>query len=759
MAVYLNVGEAPAANPAHQDPPPLAPRFRREPLPNLVGEPAHAVGVAVADLDLDFDLDLLVLADRTAPTAVFNDRLLRFHRSALPASLVNAGPWNGALVLDANHDGRSDLFLVGPGQRPVLLLSQRVPGEKDAGKLFTAGVTNSPPLLQALAVDLDHDGWTDVVGLSEQRQPVLLHNEGGRLVHAAEALGLNSAWPKDLVAVQVANFTGSKYRDLMVWSESAGLSLYANQGNGNNALKLDLAGHRRVEPAGTIIRCNADGFGVWVVAQVDALWTGAENTTLSAGLAQSRQPLLLGIGKHTHADVVRAHWPDNCWQAELSLPACQLHRLEEVNRKQDSCPVLFTWDGERFVFVTDFLGAGTLGECLPGGAYNTPRPEESVKIEAGQLKPRDGEYVLKVAEPMNEVTYLDRLQLVVLDHPADVQVYPDERFVTSGPGPSQELLAFRRQVFPERARDHRGRDVTQKLLRWDRDAVSDFAARAWLGFAEDHWVELDFGDRLSGFGPNDRLALCLAGWTDYPYPESIWAADQAGIASQSPVLERLGDDGKWRPLLEAGFPAGLPRLMTVDVTGKLTGPRCVLRLRTNMQVYWDQAFVAPLLDRAGAVRATPLGVSRAELSVRGCMKEYSPDGRQPTVYDYDRLEPVPVSRLAGRMTRLGDVTELLQAADDRFVIFGPGDEVTVRFDARNLPELPAGWVRSFVLRTWGYCKDCGPFTATGATVEPLPFRAMRGYPYGPDESYPRDPLHEEYRRRYNTRQVGPEVRR
>src|SRR5207245_2012780 len=94
------------------------------------------------------------------------------------------------------------------------------------------------------------------------------------------------------------------------------------------------------------------------------------------------------------------------------------------------------------------------------------------------------------------------------------------------------------------------------------------------------------------------LFLCLAGWTDYAYPESIFAASQAGVQLQPPVLERLGPDGKWQTILpDAGFPAGLPRVITVDVTGKLPGPNCVLRLRTNMQVYWDRIFAAGCLDR------------------------------------------------------------------------------------------------------------------------------------------------------------------
>jgi tetratricopeptide (TPR) repeat protein len=747
LAVWLNVGEAKPASPS-QDPPPLTSAFRRfGASAQVLGGAAAVANVVVSDVDGDQDVDLLVLADRAAPVFVRNGRLLRFEREAVPEALLPAGRWNGALTLDANHDGRADLLVIGPGQAPVLLLSKEDPSRR-VGPWFGIGATNSPPLLHAQAVDLDYDGWTDVVGLSEERRPVLLHHDGERLVHAREALGRDADWPKDLVAVAVAELTGDPFLDLLIWSESAGLQLYANQGNGNSAVRLELFGHRRVDPAGEIVRCNADGVGAWVIAQAGPLWTGLEYTTLSAGLGQSRPPVVLGLGRRPQPDVVRLRWPDNCWQAEFGVQPGGVVRLEERNRKDTSCPVLFTWDGRRFVFVTDFLGAGSVGEALPDGSHRRPRGEEAVKIEAAQLAPADGHYVLKVAEPMAEVVYLDRLQLAVLDHPADVRVYPDERFGYAGPLERQELFAFRKEVYPVTARDHRRRDVTATLRAWDRDMVRDYARRTWLGFAEEHWIELDFGDRLAAFGPRDRLVLCLAGWTDYVYPESLWAAAQAGVAMQPPVLEKQAADGSWQPIVpDLGFPAGLPRMMTLEVTGKLGGPRCVLRLRTNLCVYWDQVFVAPLLERAQAVRETDLEVVSATLATRGCAQEFSPDGRQPTVYDHDRLEPVPVHRPLGCLTRLGDVTELLRAADDRFVVFGPGDEVTVRFDARRLPALPAGWTRSFVLRTWGYSKDTAPFTAHGDTVEPLPFRGMSNYPYGPNERHP----HPDYRRQYNTR--------
>lgn len=759
IKVYLHVGEAPPGEPGKELAVPLECDFEPADKRPALQSKEPAIAVAASDLDGDRDLDFLVLPERSPPAVVINDRLLRFRREKLDSALAPASAWNGALVLDVDHDRRSDLLLVRSGKPPVLLEGRATPGQKDVDRWFGGIALTAPALKQATAVDVDFDSWTDVLGIDEKGRVVLLHNEGGHLVDVQ--IPTSEALPEGLVALAVADVLGNDFPDLVLWSEEKGLQLYENRGNGNHALHVRLVGlNSRDTRQGNRIRCNADGVGAWVRAQSGSLWAGQENTTLSAGLGQSRPPLALGLGRHDEAQVLRVAWPDGSLQAVLDARAGpRQRRVVQTNRLPGSCPILFTWNGERFVFVTDFLGAGSVGEMGASGACRPPRPEESVKIEAEQLTARDGFYELRMAEPLSEITYLDHLQLVALDHPPGVRVYPDERFASSGPPPSQDLIAFSKEIHPLRAVDQRGRDVASTLRHWDRRTVDGFARRSWIGFAEEHSVELDFGRQLEGIGAGEHLYLCLAGWTDYAWPQSIWAAEQGGVKMQPPLLECQEAGGRWQVVGEIGFPAGLPRMMLVDVTGKIEGSPCRLRLRTNLTVYWDQTFLAAGCRRLVAdakadsegLTARCLEVSSAVLTPTGLMREYSPDGRLPTIFDHDRFDAEPMPVPAGRRTRHGNVTSLLQQVDDCFVVFGPGDDLAVRFDARCLPPLSPGWKRSFVLRTHGYCKDTGPFTATGATVEPLPFRAMRGYPPGPGEHYPDDAPHRGYQREFNTR--------
>lgn len=745
--IFINTGEA-ALVEGGQKPGPLSIRFRPSPRPadNQLGlkivEPT--IGSVLADVDGDHDVDWLVLPSRGNPQLILNDRLLRFHgQGDLP---ISKEIWNGGLVLNLDQGNRSSLLLLPQGKTP-LLIKNRVTGDpKEKGEWFPSVPVQSPPLRQAQAIDWDLDGWTDVAGITEQGFPTLLHNDGkGRLVESFGLLGKPDLGKNNVVAQGIADFSGACQLDIMVWRAGLGLELHRNQGTGNHLMRIQLTGLR---DKGTFLRTNADGIGSRVIAQVDRLYTSVENTTLFSGLGQSRLPLMLGLGRAHQADVVRIFWPDNVLQSETNVGACTVSTIREINRKGTSCPLLLTWNGEQFVYITDFLGAGSVGELGPDGSTRPPRPEESVQIESHQLKPDKGYYTLKIAEPLDEILYLDQLELEVVDLPPGQHFHPDERFATVDPQPTGELFVLGTPISPIRAVTHTGIDVTNILEKRDGKTVDFFKRRGWIGFAEDHFVELDFGDRLKATSRNDRWVLTLAGWIDYPYPESIYAASQAGVPMKPPVLECYRH-GKWEKIEELGFPAGLPRVMTRELTNKLDSNDSRFRIRTNLQVFWDQIDLAPVVENKNPI--TKLPVVSAQLQNRGFLRQFSREGSQLIEFDDATLESVAIPGWTGSFTRLGEVGDLLQKQDDCFVVSGPGEEITVRFDSGGVPPLAKGWTRGFILKARGYSKDTAPFTATSGSVDPLPFKTMSNYPPPKGEEYPQDETHRTYRRTYQTR--------
>ncbi len=248
--------------------------------------------------------------------------------------------------------------------------------------------------------------------------------------------------------------------------------------------------------------------------------------------------------------------------------------------------------------------------------------------------------------------------------------------------------------------------------------------------------------------------LVLNGWVEFSYSSTNFAASQAGLRLKAPSLHVLRG-GQWVEIFrEAGYPGGLQHTMTLDLTGKLLPTDRKLRLSSNMELYWDQAFLA-MDEGAGKVKLHEAAAHGADLHYFGYPREYSPDGRLPNLLDYGNVDrAVPWKLMQGDYTRYGEVTELVQKADDCFVIMGRGEELTLRFPADPFGPVPEGHRRSFLLKAHSYCKDMDLYTAYPDTVEPLPFAGMSGYPYGPDERYPDNEKTRAYRRLYNTRNVG-----
>lgn len=197
---------------------------------------------------------------------------------------------------------------------------------------------------------------------------------------------------------------------------------------------------------------------------------------------------------------------------------------------------------------------------------------------------------------------------------------------------------------------------------------------------------------------------------------------------QGLVLEVQDARGNWVAAKSGlGFLSGKLKTMVLDLDGvfRAGAPRR-LRLRTNLEIYWDKlewAEAAP----SNQIKIQQMDAASAELRYRGFSRFTQANASSPELPDYNRLAgTAPRWRdLAGYYTRHGDVRELLAKTDDRMLLMNAGDELRLTFQA--LPAPPDGWTRDFVMIGDGWTKD-GDYNCThAATVLPLPFHGIRDY--------------------------------
>jgi len=453
---------------------------------------------------------------------------------------------------------------------------------------------------------------------------------------------------------------------------------------------------------------------------------------------QSLQPLAVGLRGASQADFISIDWSDGVFQSEVNVETGRLQKITETQRQLSSCPVLFAWNGEQFVFVSDVLGVGGMGYAIGSGQYSTPRPRENLLLPDDLLKAKDHRYELKIAEPMEENAYLDAARLAIYDLPPDWRMVLDERMGISGPEPSGETYFYRREVLPQHAVNDRGENVSETILENDGVAapVGDLDRRFIGRLQAEHSLTLSFAQAFDT--ENGTPLLVIDGWVEYPYSQTNFAAWQAGAGYEVPTLEAFAGN-EWHTVIEQfGYPAGMPRRMSFPLD-ELPSGTSKLRLRTNMQIYWDRISVVFAEDLPQHNKQL-LPVVSAKLGIPGFAKRTNLDQFRPH-YDYEQLSPFWDTRyMSGFYTRLGEVSELVADTDDAVAIIGPGEELHLEFDV--VADATKGWRRYFVLESNGWAKDKDLFTRDGDTVGPLP---NTGKPAGP-----RDRLHERYNTRYQS---------
>jgi Flp pilus assembly protein TadD len=658
-----------------------------------------------------------------APVIYCKQRAGPFVRTNLAANLPSA---KLVALGDLNNDMLPDLVLAGEKELTILYGGSGEQVTVPLGSLRPTGL---------LLLDYDNDGWLDLLAFGNGVR--VWRNVGKRgFEDVTAALGLDKTGPVDDVVA--ADFDQDGDTDLVMTS-GAGLRYWRNDGgNANKQLKLRLVGNRS----------NSSGLGCRVEI-VSGHWRTIRTL--------KQLPFEIGVGQQDKLDLLQMRWSD-LTTTILDVPVePQPFELVELVLPSGSCPYLYAWDGERFKFVTDILGASPLGLPVSESRYVEEDPQEYLSLgNDRQFPPRNHEYELRITEELREVLYLDQARLVVVDHHAGTIVAPTSKMLAGRPFLPHELWTLRRRSALKRATRSDGLDATELLAANDARLVGPVHLREpqLRGLAEPFGITLDFGE----LPVSEPLVLVLNGWLRF----GGGMANIAGSLDPSlpfpfPFLEAELPDGSWkRVAVEVGVPAGKTKTILVDLEGKLPSGVRRLRLTTAFELYWDSAL---LCVKASTLEnhVTNLSPNRSDLHWRG-FSEFAPlPDWLPLTPEYDRLRAAPPWRRTpyGWCTRYGTVDDLVAEQDNALVLLNGGDELALGFAADQLPPKPEGSERDFFLHVVGWDKDADFHVGQGWQVEPLPFLGMD------DQAYGRQPrptnLDDGWRAKYNTRWVGPLV--
>jgi tetratricopeptide (TPR) repeat protein len=699
-------------------------------------------GFAWADLDADGDADA-ALIDGAGKLHVFsNQRQGQFSERSLPA---NFPPVRAISIADINSDGVMDLVAL-QTDGAIVRLSDRNEGQEwetaQIATLRDAPVQPGNDVRLRIA-DLDNNGGLDLLVLTTS-QPAktagalawLSDEKGSLKLMSDQVVGLAQAF-------DAVDLSGDGRLDVLEISKGEPV-LGINHGTKNYHWQVvrphasQAVGDQRINP-----------FGV-----------GGEMEVRS-GLMLQKQPingplLHFGLGEQTSSDVIRIVWPNGTVRAEFEVKGDQEVVAEQ--RLKGSCPFLFAFNGKGIEFVKDAVPWGSaIGLRINTlGSAAIAATSEWYKISRDQLVPHDGYYDIRITAELWEVYYYDYLALMTVDHPVGTEIFVDERFVV--PPARLDLTTVSTPGKIARATDDNGDDVTDLLRTIDGKTLTSFGHGQYQGLSRDHYLEIELGANAPKQGP----LYLIANGSVRPTDSSLNVAITQGARWQAHGLSLEVPDGKggWTVAQSnLGFPAGRKKTMLFNLTDVFRPgtPRRV-RIRTNLEIYWDQIELAAGAPDASfkTVRLSPIF---ADLHYRGYSVIHRPDSGAPEIPDYNKLSgSTQVWRdLIGYYTRFGDVGELLKDIDDRYVIVAAGDEMSLRFAEQPPP--PAGWVRDFVIIGDGWIKD-GDYNSTfSKTVLPLPYHAKREYTTPPTtlenewvyKQYPED------WQNYHTRFITPEV--
>ena len=452
-----------------------------------LGMPATGAGVAITDFNNDRAIDFVLPGGANGAAIYLNPREGKFAPLAgIDFTKENLPPAVGVTVLDFDKDGFMDLAFTHAGA-PGISLWRNVNGKKlervalpDLGWKRGWGIT---------WIDFDNDGWLDLVAVGDSAsggEIRLLRNLGDAgFADVTKKTQLDTVKLNQPRAVAIADLRGNGSPDLVVTQAEGPPLLLENVGaNKNSWMQIDF------KP----LNDNKSAIGTKVELYAGALYQKWEISGASGYLSQSAMPMIAGLGVEKRTDAVRLLWPTGVPQDEIDLTARKLQMIEELDRRGSSCPILFSWNGREYEFIADMIGPGVVGHWVAPGERDVPDPDEYLKVPAKSVRLKNGLLSFRFMEPMEETVYLDQVKLLAIDHPANIEVNANERFVSAPPFPEFRVIATQNSRLPVAAIDDQGRDVLALIAKKDRKYVTEFEGLPFVGFAKLHWIELDLGE-------------------------------------------------------------------------------------------------------------------------------------------------------------------------------------------------------------------------------------------------------------------------
>ena len=370
---------------------------------------AQARAFAWADLDQDADPDALFL-DASGSLHVLTNRQAGLFAAAPPMPGV-AGVV-AATVADLDADGTIDVLALESGgtvRKASWTVATWSVEQIASWPGFSGG---APGAARLLVADLDNNAALDLIGAATGTSRIWLGNQDHRL----EPLPTGP----DAQVFAAADRNNDGRLDLA--ATAMGRPVWLMAGGGRAAYHWKLIRPRGQAQAGDQ-RINSFGVG----GEISVRSGLTVQTQVMTGT-----PVHFGLGTRTGIDVARIVWPNGNPQAEFGAAVDDVIVAEQ--RLKGSCPWVFAWDGTRIGFVTDFLWRSPLG--LRINAQDTAgvsQTEDWVRIAGDQLRPRDGVYDVRITAELWETHFFDHVSLLVVDHPADTEVFVDERFQPSRP--------------------------------------------------------------------------------------------------------------------------------------------------------------------------------------------------------------------------------------------------------------------------------------------------------------------------------------